>query len=70
MFRFVICVDVEAKSLEEGYSKLYDSMKRGLSEDVEWESTDEVFNSDGVLVHKESIVKARMKKIANEEKRF
>lgn len=65
MFRFVICVDVEASSLEEGYSKLYDTMAKVDTEDFQWESSDEVYNPDGGVVCEDDLVCARMKKFTS-----
>lgn len=63
-FRFVICVDVQAKSLNSAYSKLYDSMKGISSSDLEWESTDEAYFEDGEEVDPNFLEKARKFKIA------
>jgi len=46
-FRFVLCVDVEADSLEEAYNKLYEAMKL---QPFGWETTDEAYSSDGEQV--------------------
>ena len=64
MFRFVICVDVEADSLEEGYSKLYDTMAKVDTEDFQWESSDEAYTPDGDAVGEADLVRARMDKLA------
>lgn len=64
MFRFVICVDVEADSLDEGYSKLYDTMAKVDQEAFQWESTDEAFTPDGDVVDPKDLQRARMKKTA------
>jgi len=67
MFRFVICVDVEAKNLEEGYSKLYDTMGKVDCESFQWESSDEAYTPDGELVNSDQLTNARMTKIAEME---
>ncbi len=63
MIRFVICVDVEAEDVDEAYAMLYDAMKAVDRKGVEWESTDEVYGSNGEAIPEERIVEARMKKI-------
>lgn len=67
MFRFVICVDVEASSLEEGYSKLYDTMGKVDAEKFQWESSDEAYTPDGDRVSEDDLTRARMKKLAPAE---
>ena len=69
MFRFVICLDVEADSLEEGYSKVYDTMGRISCREIDWISTDEVFDPDGESVPADAIQAARMKKIDEQERK-
>jgi len=50
-YRIVICVDIEADSLELAYGKLYDFMKHEAPvgwdrRDLDWESTDEWFDDE------------------------
>lgn len=62
MFRFVICVDVSAKSLEEGYSTLFDTMMKIDGKSFQWESTDEAYMPDGEPLTEEELSKVRMSK--------
>ena len=62
VWRLVICLDVEASSLEEAYSIVYDKMKTLDCEEFQWESTDEAFDPDGDPIDEEELVKARLAK--------
>jgi hypothetical protein len=46
-YRFVICVDVEAKSLTQAYGKVYEAMNSLDDQLLGWESTDEVYDPLG-----------------------
>lgn len=48
-YRLVICVDVEAESLDAAYGKVYKAMGTITGKDtgMDWESTDEWFAQDG-----------------------
>lgn len=63
-YRFVICVDVDADSLEMAYSKLTDFMAptaRAASDDINWESSDESYDDDGDPIDPDVMQTARMK---------
>ena len=60
-YRFLICVDVDATSLENAYSDLYDSMKEISSQSLEWEST------DGEEVDPIILQKARLSKLSQND---
>jgi len=63
-YRFVVCLDVEADSLEEAYSELYTSMGKVDRSSFQWESTDEAFDPDGNPVTPEEVQEARMSTFA------
>ncbi len=63
MIRFVICVDVEAEDVDEAYAMLYDAMKAVDRSGVEWESTDEVYGSNGEAIPEDRVAAARAKKV-------
>jgi len=56
MYRFVVCVDIEAENLPEAYEKLLGRMNAN-----DWESTDEVYGPDGEEVGEEKFAQARAK---------
>lgn len=59
-YRICVCIDVEASSAEEAYSRVYDMMmKIGQA----WESTDEWFE-DGEPMAEEAMSEARMAKLS------
>ena len=58
MYRIVICIDVDASSSEEAYQKIHEHLNYP---NISWESTDEWYDSDGMLLDEEEISKARMK---------
>ena len=62
-YRFVICIDINSTSLNEAYSKLYDSMKKISSPQLEWESTDEAYFPDGEEVDPTILQKSREYKL-------
>jgi hypothetical protein len=66
-YRFVICVDVDATSLENAYNDLYDSMKEISSQSLEWESTDEAYFPDGEEVDPIILQKARLSKLSQND---
>lgn len=55
MIRFVVCVDIEADTVKDGYRKLLDRMNGN-----DWESTDEVYGADGEPVVGEALETARL----------
>lgn len=57
MIRFVICVDVEEDNPTRAYGVMYEAMKKS---ELEWESTDEWFDSDGELGDPDSLQRSRM----------
>ena len=59
-FRLVVCLDVDASSVEEAYEKVYRIMNGLGSEKLEWESTDEAYNSDGEQIPEEEYQAARL----------
>lgn len=59
MYRIVVCMDINATSLQEAYSKLYRALD-SMSEDIAWESTDEAFEPEGTPVDPEIMQAARM----------
>ncbi len=56
MYRFVVCVDIEAENLPEAYEKLLGRMNAN-----DWESTDEVYGPDGEEIGEERFSQARAK---------
>lgn len=59
-YRLVICLDVEADSLEQAYERVYTTMGTVDREDFQWESTDEAYDPDGGEVDAEEMQQARM----------
>lgn len=62
-YRFVICVDVEAMSLDNAYSYLYDAMAKISNSTLEWESTDEAYFPDGEEIDPKILQKSREAKL-------
>lgn len=63
MYRFVICVDIEAGSLEAAYRELLARMgevERISEGNVQWESSDEVYTPDGDAVDIDELSEMRM----------
>lgn len=63
MYRFVICVDLEASSLEDAYSRLCAAMGKvevSTQGSIQWESTDEAYDPDGFEVDADKLSDARM----------
>lgn len=63
MYRFVICVDLEASSLEDAYRKLCANMgavEASTQGRVQWESTDEAYEPDGSQVDEDTLSDAIM----------
>jgi hypothetical protein len=62
-YRFVVCVDVEAETLDEAYRRLIKAM--GYAEEghayMQWESSDEAFTPDGCEIHENDLSEARMR---------
>jgi hypothetical protein len=54
MYRFVVCVDVEAKNLPDAYAGLLQRMNAN-----DWESTDEAYDPDGEEIDEDELAKAR-----------
>jgi len=48
-YRLVICVDVDASSLEEAYGKVYEAMGKitGVGTGLDWSSDDEWYDPEG-----------------------
>jgi hypothetical protein len=59
-YRICVCIDVQASSAEEAYSRVYDMMMN-IEPAQAWESTDEWFE-DGAPMDEESMSRARMAK--------
>lgn len=63
-YRWVVCIDINAQSLEESYGHVYNLMKE-LKKDSknltyeDWESTDEVYDPEGGQIDPDVIQKAR-----------
>lgn len=67
-YRLVLCLDVNAGSLEEAYRKAYETMNDVCAKSdntLEWESTDEAFDAEGEPVSPETMQDARMTVFAN-----
>lgn len=58
MLRLVICLDVEANTLEAAYGRVHRFM-RTLPDGWYWESTDEAFDHHGEVIPPDDIQKAR-----------
>ncbi len=54
MYRFVVCVDVDADDLPEAYAGLLQRMNAN-----DWESTDEAYAPDGEQIDKDELTRAR-----------
>ena len=65
-YRLVICIDVDAESLEQAYGRVHKGMGEANFEGFEgWESTDENFDGDGNEVSTEVMALARDKFFKN-----
>jgi len=61
-YRLVICIDVDARCLEEAYGRVHKGMTAVNFEGFEgWESSDENFDNDGEPVTPEVMQQARGK---------
>lgn len=60
-FRLVVCIDVEADSLESAYEQTYHALSK-LPPGFGWESSDEAYDSDGdgQAVDEDTLSDARM----------
>lgn len=58
-YRLVICLDVEADSLESAYEKVYRTMGGVDCREFQWESTDEAYDEDGNQVEEEEMQRVR-----------
>lgn len=66
-YRLVICLDVDAASLEEAYRKTYKIMgEASKTHGIDWESTDEAFGPGGQPVDKDRLSEARSTVILKE----
>ena len=59
-YRLVICLDVDADSLEHAYERVYRTMGSVDREDFQWESTDEAYDTEGGEVDPNEMQQARM----------
>jgi hypothetical protein len=59
--RIIVALDVEAKTPEEAYKKLYAAMPLLHSRGIDWESTDEWYDVDGEPLDVETISAARLR---------
>lgn len=57
--RIGVMIDVDAKTPEEAYSKLYDFFAKHHEMGIDWESTDEWFDHDGEEIHINDVERAR-----------
>jgi len=71
-YRIVVCVDIDAPSLLEAYGKLYETMAKvtGPNTGLDWESSEEAYDSDGEEIDEEILQKARMEYLDNRTKDF
>lgn len=63
MYRFVVCIDIEAGNLEGAYSRLCAAMGKvevSTQGSIQWESTDEAYDPDGFEVDADKLSDARM----------
>lgn len=56
--RIVVCLDVEAATPRDAYALLYKRLQT-LHPEIDWESTDEWFDADGMLLDEDVIEEAR-----------
>lgn len=61
MYRFIVCVDVEAGTLEEAYRRLLQRMNAN-----DWESSDEAYGPDGEPIPKSLLDAARLRVLDEE----
>lgn len=71
MYRLVVCVDVEAASLQEAYGRVYEAMGKvtGPGSSLDWESSDEAFDDNG-QIDAEELQKARTAYLDKRTKEF
>lgn len=58
-YRIVTLIDIEASSPAEAYKKLHEFMAKTEGTDLDWESSDEWYDSDGNPLSLEEQSKAR-----------
>jgi len=58
-YRFVVCVDVGGRTLDEAYGNLLDRMNGN-----DWESSDEVYDPEGVEVDEDELSAMRLRVLA------
>jgi hypothetical protein len=63
-YRIVVCIDVEASSPEDAYSKVYDMMMK-IEPSQAWESSDEWYDEDGELIDELRVSQARLEVLKN-----
>lgn len=56
--RIVVCLDIDAPTPRDAYALMYEQL-RTLHPQIDWESTDEWFDSDGTQLDEDSISAAR-----------
>lgn len=66
MYRIVICLDVEARSMTEAYRRVYRKMKKVDCDNFQWESSDEWYMPDGTALEPGNAQDIRMKVFAEE----
>jgi hypothetical protein len=61
-FRLIVCIDVDADTLEEAYGKVYKGMGKvtGPGTGLDWESSDEAYDPDGNKIDEADLSKARV----------
>lgn len=60
-YRIIVALDVEAKSMEGAYQRVYETMKTVDDETFQWESTDEWYDDSGDAIDEEEAQRIRMK---------
>ena len=63
-YRLVVCIDIEADSLTEAYRKIHQTM---TDTGLEWESSDEAYDTEGEEISPEELSAARMSVLASLE---
>ena len=64
--RIVVCIDVDTESPEKAYERVYDFLA-GLPKDMEWESSDEWFDSEGNPIDEDRVQGHRMTVFAKKD---
>jgi hypothetical protein len=59
--RIIVALDVEAKTPEDAYKKLYDALPLLHPRGIDWESTDEWYGTDGEALTEEAVSAARLR---------